>query len=81
MNRQPFAAVVALKDRLSVVGSVELLASVLPKHSPTSIMPSDWDAQRFGAGWRVTFGFLESCRTMRFYGTHSAPGDYNLMHP
>lgn len=40
--RSPFCAVVALKDRLSVTGSSDLLASVLPKHSPSSILPSDW---------------------------------------
>ena len=56
-NRQPFAVVVADSTRLSVSGSAELLAQLLPIHSPQAILPSDWPASAFGAGWvNVHFG-------------------------
>ena len=40
--RRPFAVVIANKDRLSVAGSAELLASLLPEHSPNAIIPAAW---------------------------------------
>lgn len=51
---KPFAAVVSLQDRLSVVGSAELLARVLPKHSPSLILPADW-AEEDAYGLPFTF--------------------------
>ncbi len=48
-NRQPFAAVVATKDRLSVSGSPDLLASLLPIHSPSSALPWVWPE---GSSWQ-----------------------------
>jgi hypothetical protein len=42
MESGRFAAVVSLKDRLSVIGSEETVRVVLAKHSPGSIMPDAW---------------------------------------
>jgi hypothetical protein len=42
VNPSRFAAVVSLKDRLVVRGSEEVLSAVLSKHSPASILPTDW---------------------------------------
>lgn len=44
-----FAAVVSLRDRLTVLGSAELLSQVLPKHSPSSILPGDWIEHHYAA--------------------------------
>ncbi len=47
-ERQPFCAVVATKDRLSVAGSPDLLASLLPIHSPSSALPWVWPVSLAG---------------------------------
>lgn len=44
-----------------------------------AILPSEWPESDFGAGWRISWGFLGSCRTLRFYGSHAAPSDFSLM--
>lgn len=54
-DRAPFAAVVCLKDRLSVVGSSELLSQILPKHALTAIAPDS-------PGWCHQFSESESVR-------------------
>jgi hypothetical protein len=43
MSRVPFACVASMNDRLSVAGSEDVVASVLAKHSPASILPGAWE--------------------------------------
>jgi len=45
---------------------------VMDKH-PSAILPGDWEEAWFGAGWKVTWGFLGAWRELQFYGRHTAP--------
>lgn len=64
-NRAPFAVVASMRDRLSVVGSEDVLRVVLPKASPSSILPSDWSIRGYGCGqliWNDERGPYEALR-------------------